>query len=120
MSLIKVNQSQGQRTACAPASLQKATPVKVRGFTLVELIMVVAVIIIIALIAIPNFAKSKRKGISKEGLANMKVIGAAEIIRKMETGAYLACSGGTCNSAFRLVSNATNWAYSVAAWGTYT
>ena len=87
---------------------------KIFAFTLIELIMVVAVIITIALIAIPNFSKSKIKAISKEGLANVKLIAAAEIIMKMENnGNYVDCSGSGCNAALKLMLNDTNWVYTV-------
>ncbi|MDO8662297.1 MAG: type II secretion system protein [Candidatus Omnitrophota bacterium] len=87
-----------------------------RGFTLIELILVVTVIITLALIAIPNYNKSKDRAIEKEGISNVRLIAAAERIYKMESSAnvYVACANATtCNTALNLNLNATNWSYKV-------
>jgi len=91
------------------------------GFTLIELILVVTVIMALALIAIPNYSKSKQRAIEKEAIANVKLMAAAERIYKMEQGSYAICSGATaCNTALKLILNATNWAYSVDGSGNIT
>jgi len=100
-----------------------------RGFTLIELILVVAVIITLAAIAIPNYSKSKNRAIEKEAISNLKLIVAAERIYKMENNAYVdctctdatTCAATGCNYILKLMLNTTNWQYTVAtASGTTT
>lgn len=61
-----------------------------KGFTLIELIIVVMIIVILAGIALPQFSKTKEHAIGKEAIANLKLIAAAEKIYRMEavTGYY--------------------------------
>ena len=101
-----------------------------RAFTLIELILVVTVIIILSAVGIISYNKSKAKAIQKEAIANVRLIGAAERIRNMEYGSYVACSctnattcaatTGTlgCNYALKLNLNTTNWTYGVSVAGT--
>ena len=51
----------------------------IQGFTLVEIMIVVAIIAILAAIAIPNFVNSRKKSQAKACVANMKqIFGASE------------------------------------------
>ena len=96
------------------------------GFTLIELLMVIGIIIILAGIAIPNFAKAKERTLIKEAIANLKLIAAAEKIYRMESNptAYYLSSGtvtdiGAINTNLKLSLNETNWDYSITG-GTNT
>lgn len=93
---------------------------KNRAFTLIELIIVVVLVIILSIIGIASYGKARNKAISKEAVANLKLIAAAERIYKMESNAdaYAAClNSGACNTMLKLYLNETNWTHSVATNG---
>ena len=97
----------------------------VRGFTLVEMVIVILVIGILASFAVPVFGKLKERTVAKEAKANLKLIAATEKIYKMERGAYTPCSCGSpsacnnpatgCNALLKLSLNNENWGYTVVA-----
>jgi len=96
----------------------KQNKINFHAFTLVELLMVIAVLIVVALIAIPSFNKSRKKAIANEGIANMKLIAAAENIMKMENNGYVDCDNNSeCNTKLKLMLNGANWSYKVDAPG---
>jgi len=97
---------------------------KSNSFTLIELLLVVAVVITLAAIAIPSYNKAKNRAIAKEAISNLKLISAAERIYRMETdnNPYASCScinasdcvsGSGCNNVLKLMLNTTNWQYTV-------
>src|ERR1039457_1185296 len=52
----------------------------VAGFSLIELLIVVAVILVIAAIAIPNFIKSKMRANESSAVQSLRNISTAEIV----------------------------------------
>ena len=78
-----------------------------RGFSLIELLIVIAIILIIAAIAIPNFMRSRMAANETAAVSNLRTIGTANVVYSSTygngfapnlvtlTGAGLA----TCNSA---------------------
>jgi type II secretory pathway pseudopilin PulG len=80
--------------------------------------MVIGIIIILAGIAIPNFNRAKERALTKEAIANLKLIAAAEKVYRME---YLTYYGpeddiGDINSYLRLYfTNEINWNYEITA-----
>ena len=78
-----------------------------KGFTLIELMIVVAIIGILAAIAIPNFLRFQLKSKSSEGKVNIAAIRTAEESYLAEFGQYVAVTTanpaaipGTQKSAF--------------------
>lgn len=53
---------------------------RAQGFSLIELLVVVAVILIIAAIAIPNFIQSKERANESSAVQNLRTITTAEVI----------------------------------------
>jgi type IV pilus assembly protein PilA len=61
-----------------------------KGFTLIELMIVVAIIGILAAIAIPNFLQYQMKSRQSEAKTNLQAIRTSEISFQAERGCYLA------------------------------
>jgi prepilin-type N-terminal cleavage/methylation domain-containing protein len=70
------------------------SPEKVRkkGFTLIELIIVVVVISILAAFAMPAYLGARRRTIVREAQANAAIIAKAEFAYYIDNGCYLPCA----------------------------
>ncbi len=104
-----------------------------RGFTLIELLVVIVIVAILAGLTFPQFSKTKEHAIGKEAKANLKLIGAAEKIYRIESAnqAYFSCqclcsgTGATCcdnttdgcNYFLKLSLTPSNWTYWATATG---
>src|SRR5687767_5750771 len=75
----------------------KTKPGSGRGFSLLELLIVVAVILVIATIAIPSLLRSRQLANENSAVANLRTISNAE-------AAYLSASGGYYGTLDQLVS----------------
>src|SRR5262249_34430678 len=67
-------------------SLMKAKSIK--GFSLIELLIVVAIILIIAAIAIPNLLRARRSANEGSATASMRTIGSGELLYNSTNGAF--------------------------------
>jgi type IV pilus assembly protein PilA len=58
------------------------------GFSLIELLIVVAIILIIAAIAIPNLLRARRSANEGSATASMRTIGSGELLYNSTNGAF--------------------------------
>jgi len=64
-----------------------------KGFSLIELLIVVAIILIIAAIAIPNLLKARRSANEGSATASMRTIGSGELLYRSTQGAFTTLAG---------------------------
>lgn len=74
-----------------PAQLERRTAIQ-RGFSLIELLIVVAVILVIAAIAIPNFIRSRMRANEASAVSNLRNITTANTVYLTTYGAGFADS----------------------------
>jgi type IV pilus assembly protein PilA len=70
----------------------RASNNKVAGFSLIELLVVVAVILIIAAIAIPNYVRAKERANESSAVANLRNICTADVVYSTTYGINFAGS----------------------------
>ena len=100
---------------------------KKNGFNLLELIVVMLIITILASLGLANYSRSKEIALSKEAVANLKLLQAAEKSYRYEAGTYYPSAVGSntsdisainSNLKLSLVSgNGRNWNYTVFSTG---
>ena len=94
---------------------------KSKGFTLIELMIVVAIIGILAAIAIPNFLTYQLKSRQAEAKVNVQAIRTSEIAFQAEKGCYLGVTAYGGGVATTLIKNApVAWGVGPAASATTT
>jgi len=69
-----------------------------KGFTLIELMIVVAIIGILAAIAIPNFVKFQCRSKHSEAKGNLKALYTSEESYRAEFDKYLDCPVANCSA----------------------
>lgn len=96
------------------------------SLTLIELLVIIAVIGILATFAMPSYINAQRKAIDREAQTQLKLIQAAEGVYELETNSYGACGSNTaCNTLLSIelpsgTADGGNWDYSVAVGAGFT
>jgi prepilin-type N-terminal cleavage/methylation domain-containing protein len=70
-----------------------------KGFTLLEIVIVVIIIGILATLAIANYGKTKENVLDKEAIYNLKLIQVAEKGYKIDMGTYYPLTGSDLSIA---------------------
>ena len=87
---------------------------RAQSFTLIELMIVVAIIGILAAIAIPNFGKFQCKSKQTEAKSSLKLIQVAEEAYRAENDTYVAATAADFNIISVIFSGKLRYTYSVA------
>ena len=62
-----------------PTTTQRTTAQEIKGFSLIELLIVVAIILIIAAVAVPSFIRSRIAANESSAVASVRTVNTAEI-----------------------------------------
>lgn len=98
-----------------PRRSQRSHPM--RGFTLIELMITVAIVGILASVAYPSYRSSVLKGKRAEGRAALLDLAQQQERYMTQNGSYLAFANGAANTPFKMYSgdNAAKAAYNLSA-----
>ena len=89
------------------------------AFTLVELLVVMAIIGLLAMIAIPQLAKVREKAVRKQGMANVEALAGA-MEQRFADGNFSYTSGaGTCPATMTFTGGTTIPDFAKAIQGSY-
>ena len=66
------------------------------GFTLLELLVVMAIIAILASIAVPKFSDYRKRAFDTRALSDLRNVAAAEELYFLNHETYFACNTDTC------------------------
>jgi len=66
---------------------------KSKGFSLIELLLVVAVVLILAAIAVPNFLRARRAANESSSVASLRAIASGQMAYRHTQGAYTTLAG---------------------------
>ena len=69
-----------------------------KGFTLLELLITMCIIMILASIAVPSYKDYKKKAYDVRALTDLKNIATAQELYYIDNEKYLACKNSACTS----------------------
>lgn len=84
------------------------------SFTLIELVVVIAILGILVSFGLPSYHKTLEKVRGNEAVSQLKIIQAREKVSRLQTGTFVNCTDtDDCNKELRLMLPGDNWAYQV-------
>ncbi len=96
----------------------------VTGFTLVEILVAIIILVILASLSIPDFTKPKQAALDKRAKTGLLLVSAAEKVYYLKEGFFYPYDGSaditSINQFLRLNLSDDNWAYSVLNGGLTT
>jgi prepilin-type N-terminal cleavage/methylation domain-containing protein len=96
--------------------MKKKTSKKSKGFSLIELLIVVAIILIIAAIAIPNLLRARRSANEGSATASMRTLGSGELLYRSTNGNFTDLAGLAADSIIdNVLGSGTKSGYAFAA-----
>ena len=96
--------------------MKKKTSKKTKGFSLIELLIVVAIILIIAAIAIPNLLRARRSANEGSATASMRTLGSGELLYRSTNGNFTDLAGLAADSIIdNVLGGGTKSGYAFAA-----
>ena len=99
----------------------KRIPYQAKGFTILELLVVLIIIGILAALGLPNFVKTKESTLDKEAKSNLELISAAEKSYHMDYDSYfISADLAAINSNLKLSLHAANWNYKIVSDANFT
>lgn len=68
------------------------------GFTIIELLIIMAIISVLAAIAIPQFAQYKEKGLDRAAQSALRAVATAQEAYFLENDVYISCDQSNCHT----------------------
>jgi len=98
--------------------IKKGLIIDKKSFTLLELMLVVAIVGILATFAVPGYLRVKRATEGRSASTQLRLIQVAEKMEVLETNLYIACAGfANCNALLDLDLPDDGWTYRVVCAG---
>lgn len=69
-----------------------------RGFTMIELLVVMAIILIITQIAVPKYAEYRKRGFDLRAASDLRNVAMAEEAYFLDNEEYLSCTNDSCRA----------------------
>lgn len=88
-----------------------------KGFTMLELLVVIIIVGVLAALAFPNFGRARESALEKAAQSNLMLISAAEKIYHLETTTYFSGTSdlAVINTNLKLSLPAQDWDYRIDA-----